>query len=50
MVKLQLLIIPNLAGFIHVQTNPLLSYSTEGTIKNAESKVINALDEGNLWC
>ncbi|KAI9149113.1 Transaldolase [Paramyrothecium foliicola] len=35
-VKLQLLIISNLSGFIHVQTNPKLSYSAQGTVDNAE--------------
>lgn len=38
MVKLQLLIVPNLTGFAHVQTNPKLSYSVAGTVDNAERK------------
>jgi transaldolase len=40
MVKLQLLIIPHLSGFIHVQTNPKLAYSRSATIANAESQMI----------
>ncbi|WAO93572.1 Transaldolase [Fusarium falciforme] len=35
MVKLQLLTLPNLTGYVHIQTNPRLSYSTAGTIDNA---------------
>ncbi|RSL91524.1 hypothetical protein CEP51_000161 [Fusarium floridanum] len=35
MVKLQLLTLPNLTGYVHIQTNPKLSYSTAGTIDNA---------------
>ncbi|KAL9571788.1 hypothetical protein ACKAV7_004112 [Fusarium commune] len=35
MVKLQLLIIPNVTGYVHIQTNPKLSYSTNGTISDA---------------
>ncbi|KAG9506264.1 hypothetical protein J7337_003246 [Fusarium musae] len=35
MVKLQLLIVPNVTGYVHIQTNPKLSYSTEGTISDA---------------
>lgn len=38
MVKLQLLIVPNVTGYVHIQTNPKLSYSTEGTISDAYSK------------
>lgn len=38
MVKLQLLIAPNVTGYVHVQTNPKLSYSQEGTVQNAESE------------
>lgn len=38
MVKLQLLIAPNLTGYIHVQTNPKLAYSAEKTVENAERK------------
>jgi transaldolase len=29
---------PSLTGYMHVQTNPKWSYSTEKTIKNAESR------------
>ncbi|POR36815.1 Transaldolase [Tolypocladium paradoxum] len=36
MVKLQLLCVPNITGFVHVQTNPKLCYSTAATVKNAE--------------
>ncbi|KND91694.1 Transaldolase, partial [Tolypocladium ophioglossoides CBS 100239] len=36
MVKLQLLFIPYLTGYVHVQTNPKLSYSTMATVMNAE--------------
>ncbi|KAL3958008.1 hypothetical protein ACCO45_008586 [Purpureocillium lilacinum] len=36
MVKLQLLIAPNVTGYVHVQTNPKLSFSTAGTINNAK--------------
>ncbi|KAF4983524.1 hypothetical protein FZEAL_1059 [Fusarium zealandicum] len=35
MVKLQLLQVPNVTGYVHIQTNPKLSYSTPGTIDNA---------------
>ncbi|KAF4989943.1 hypothetical protein FGRMN_8785 [Fusarium graminum] len=35
MVKLQLLILPNITGYLHIQTNPKLSYSTAGTISDA---------------
>ncbi|KAM0291523.1 hypothetical protein ACHAO9_003648 [Fusarium lateritium] len=35
MVKLQLLILPNVTGYLHIQTNPKLSYSTAGTISDA---------------
>lgn len=38
MVKLQLLITPYITGYVHVQTNPKLSYSQAGMVKNAESK------------
>ncbi|KAF9768812.1 hypothetical protein IL306_013836 [Fusarium sp. DS 682] len=34
-VKLQLLIVPNVTGYVHIQTNPKLSYSTAGTIDDA---------------
>ncbi|KAH6609074.1 transaldolase [Trichoderma cornu-damae] len=36
MVKLQLLIAPHITGYLHVQTNPKLSYSRDGMVKNAE--------------
>ncbi|PNY26297.1 Transaldolase [Tolypocladium capitatum] len=36
MVKLQLLFIPHLTGYVHVQTNPKLSYSTTAMVMNAE--------------
>ncbi|KAF7556481.1 hypothetical protein G7046_g6298 [Stylonectria norvegica] len=36
MVKLQLGIIGNLRGYIHIQTNPKSSYSTASTVDNAE--------------
>ncbi|RGP73858.1 hypothetical protein FSPOR_1552 [Fusarium sporotrichioides] len=35
MVKLQLLIVPNVTGYVHIQTNPKLSYSSDGTISDA---------------
>ncbi|KAL7944926.1 hypothetical protein V8C42DRAFT_324108 [Trichoderma barbatum] len=35
-VKLQLLIAPYIAGYVHVQTNPKLSYSQAGTVENAQ--------------
>ena len=38
MVKMQLLIVPYLTGYVFVQTNPKLCYSTADTVKNAESK------------
>lgn len=38
MVKLQLLILSNLTGYIHVQTNPKQAYSTAKTVENAESE------------
>lgn len=37
-VGLALRFIPHLNGFIHIQTNPKWCYSTENTVKNAESK------------
>lgn len=37
MVKLQLLIAPHVSGYLHVQTNPKLSYSQTGTVNNAKS-------------
>lgn len=37
MVRLALEIVPNLSGYSHIQTNPLWSYSTHKTVKNAES-------------
>ncbi|KAF5025851.1 hypothetical protein F66182_2073 [Fusarium sp. NRRL 66182] len=40
MVKLQLLIVPNVTGYVHIQTNPKLSYSTAGTISDAE-RIVN---------
>ncbi|RFU76980.1 transaldolase [Trichoderma arundinaceum] len=36
MVKLQLLVAPHITGYVHVQTNPKLSYSQDGMVKNAE--------------
>ncbi|KAJ6437364.1 LOW QUALITY PROTEIN: reverse transcriptase domain protein [Purpureocillium lavendulum] len=36
MVKLQLLIAPHVTGFVHVQTNPKLSFSATLTIRNAK--------------
>ncbi|KAL7939277.1 hypothetical protein V8C35DRAFT_286211 [Trichoderma chlorosporum] len=36
MVKLQLLIAPYITGYVHVQTNPKLSYSQSGTVENAQ--------------
>ncbi|KAH6847571.1 hypothetical protein B0I37DRAFT_354298 [Chaetomium sp. MPI-CAGE-AT-0009] len=36
MVGLSLRIAPHTTGYLHVQTNPKLAYSTEKTIKNAE--------------
>ncbi|KAL6837213.1 hypothetical protein V8C40DRAFT_229449 [Trichoderma camerunense] len=35
MVKLQLLIAPYITGYVHVQTNPKLSYSQTGMVDNA---------------
>ncbi|KAL3589479.1 hypothetical protein FPOAC2_11647 [Fusarium poae] len=40
MVKLQLLIVPNVMGYVHIQTNPKLSYSTDGTISDAH-RIVN---------
>ncbi|KAH7140126.1 hypothetical protein B0J13DRAFT_446655 [Dactylonectria estremocensis] len=40
MVKLQLIIVPNLTGYVHIQTNPRLSYSTVATVENAQ-RIIN---------
>ncbi|OBS18789.1 hypothetical protein FPOA_10517 [Fusarium poae] len=40
MVKLQLLIVPNVTGYVHIQTNPKLSYSTDGTISDAH-RIVN---------
>jgi transaldolase len=39
MVKLQLLVVPNVTGYVHIQTNPKLSYSTAGTIDDAYRKL-----------
>ncbi|UKZ49221.1 hypothetical protein TrVGV298_003465 [Trichoderma virens] len=36
MVKLQLLIAPYVTGYVHVQTNPKLSYSQAGMVENAQ--------------
>ncbi|KAK5993019.1 putative transaldolase-like protein [Cladobotryum mycophilum] len=36
MVKLQLRVIPYVTGYVHIQTNPKLSYSAVGTVENAE--------------
>ncbi|KJK78373.1 hypothetical protein H634G_06546 [Metarhizium anisopliae BRIP 53293] len=36
MVKLQLRLIQHVTGFIHVQTNPKLAYSTASTVENAK--------------
>ncbi|KAH6877125.1 hypothetical protein B0T10DRAFT_497074 [Thelonectria olida] len=36
MVKLQLIIAPHVTGYVHVQTNPKLSYDTTATVENAE--------------
>ncbi|CAM1508590.1 Fc.00g054380.m01.CDS01 [Cosmosporella sp. VM-42] len=36
MVKLQLLIIPNVTGYVHIQTNPKFSYAAGTTVDNAE--------------
>jgi hypothetical protein len=38
MVGLSLRMAPHTTGYLHVQTNPKLSYSTQKTIKNAESQ------------
>jgi hypothetical protein len=38
MVKLQLLIAPYVTGYLHIQTNPKLSYSQTATVKNAERR------------
>ncbi|KAH8655966.1 hypothetical protein BGZ61DRAFT_192075 [Ilyonectria robusta] len=35
MVKLQLATVPNLTGYVHIQTNPKLSYSATATVENA---------------
>lgn len=37
-VGLALRFTPHLNGFIHIQTNPKWCYSTEKTVKNAESE------------
>ncbi|KAJ3491894.1 hypothetical protein NLG97_g5506 [Lecanicillium saksenae] len=36
MIKLQLSFLPFTSGYVHVQTNPKLSFSTEKTVKNAQ--------------
>ncbi|KPM44578.1 hypothetical protein AK830_g1888 [Neonectria ditissima] len=36
MAKLQLRTVPNVTGYVHIQTNPKLSYSTAATVANAE--------------
>ncbi|KAF7553924.1 hypothetical protein G7Z17_g3297 [Cylindrodendrum hubeiense] len=36
MAKLQLTIVPNLTGYVHIQTNPKLSYSATATVENAQ--------------
>ena len=38
MVKLQLEFIPYTTGYVHIQTNPKLSYSASETVENAESE------------
>jgi hypothetical protein len=38
MVKLQLLFIPYVTGYVHVQTNTKYSYCTTSTIENARSE------------
>lgn len=38
MVKLQLEFIPHTTGYIHIQTNPKLSFSAAATVQNAESE------------
>jgi hypothetical protein len=38
MVKLQLQFIPSITGYVHIQTNPKLSYSVSQTVENAESE------------
>lgn len=38
MVKLQLAFLPHTTGYVHVQTNPKLCFSTGATLKNATSK------------
>ncbi|UNI24874.1 Transaldolase [Purpureocillium takamizusanense] len=45
MVKLQLRIAPSVTGYLHVQTNPKLSFCTAGTISNAKRivAIFNAL-------
>jgi len=40
MVKLQLEISRHVTGYVHVQTNPYHSYSTDSTVKDAQSKWI----------
>ncbi|KAJ4164209.1 hypothetical protein LMH87_005893 [Akanthomyces muscarius] len=39
MVKLQLAFLPYTTEYVHVQTNPKLSFSTEATVRNAERLV-----------
>jgi hypothetical protein len=41
MVGLSLRMAPHTTGYLHVQTNPKLSYSTQKTIKNAKSEQTN---------
>ncbi|KAK7424013.1 hypothetical protein QQZ08_008837 [Neonectria magnoliae] len=36
MAKLQLKTVPNVTGYVHIQTNPKLSYSAAATVVNAE--------------
>jgi len=38
MVALSLRMAAHTTGYLHVQTNPQLSYSTHKTVKNAESE------------
>jgi hypothetical protein len=38
MVGLSLRMAPHTTGYLHVQTNPKISYSTQKTIENAESE------------
>lgn len=39
MIRLSLRMVPFVSGFVHVQVNPLHSYSTTKVVANAQSKL-----------